>query len=481
MTAFVLALPLVRSHRTASHRAASFRPSAPPRCPHLHLRRCPSAVATPPDTPQTPPPNAAASDADVLPGSTDDASTSEPATDAAPDPFETVQNAFTAAVNGAFDTFYRPVRAACPLLQNAWTPTFGNYILHPTGDAAPKSVIHFLGGAFFGAVPHQLYNTLLVRLAARGHVVVATPYDLSFDYLVVADGITQGWEAVEADLATRYGPLPVIGVGHSAGAVFHALTAALFEDAMPKAGNVLISFNCRPARQAIPLYEQLIVPAARAAMAAEQSFSAGLYDRVADWPQTVERLVDESDLTPPALRTEVLPTVRQARRFVDQLLPLFRQMAVQRDDTQGDDTQGDDAKVDVSSDVASDVREFYPPPHEVCDAVERLYGVAETLVVRFENDTLDDSDDLIGVLQRCANSNYSVAELAGSHLTPLAQDGPDLAAASATFGSAFATAPLSAIGSLVGEVAGAFGLRDLAKLEVVIDEWITDGIENGRL
>lgn len=412
-----------------------------------------------------------------------------------PDPFEAAQQAVRSTVNNVFETVFRPLRAACPLLSSSWIPLHGNYILHPT--TKPKSVIHFLGGAFFGAVPHILYNSLLTRLAARGHVIVATPYDLSFDYLVVADGIVRAWESIEGDLAARYGPLPVIGIGHSAGAVFHALAAALFDDAAPKAANVLISFNCRSAAEAIPNYTQLVAPIARAAVAAERALPDEFRTRLNNLPTYFDRLVEESILTPAAFRNEVLPTAKQSRRFVDQISPLLREIAdpFSPPHTSVSETSSTPASAESPTNAAqesqqasrvrndegrSKEREFYPPPHEICSAVERLYPVTETLIVCFENDTLDDSPQLVEVLQRCDGANHSVVQLTGSHLTPLAQDAPDFAAASATLSGGARKGLFGAIGGVAAEIVGAFGVRDLSKMEVVIDEWIDAGIAGNR-
>lgn len=428
-----------------------------------------------------------------------------------PDPFENAQQTVQTAVNSLFDAFFTPIRAACPLLSSTWTPAFDNYILYPVTDR-PKSVIHFLGGAFFGAIPHLAYNSLLRRLAARGHVIVATPYNLSFDYLPVADGVARAWEAIEADLAFRYGPLPVVGVGHSAGAVFHALTAALFDDAAPKAANILISFNCRSAADAIPNYAQLVAPIARAAVATERSLPEELRTGLQDLPNRIDRMIDDNMFTPTALRNELLPTARQGRRFIDQISPLLREIAepVEASNVAADTgvsvdggtavrsgsdsvgvgvdgsmpagaTQGTTRRQTPRPRIGGEARgerEFYPPPNEVCAAVEQLYPVAETLVIRFENDSLDDSPQLVEVLQRCDGANHSVVQLPGSHLTPLAPDAPDFAAASSAISGGVTQGLFGAVGGVIAEIVGALGARDLTNLEVVIDEWIDAGIRN---
>lgn len=420
------------------------------------------------------------------------------------DPFEAAQNALQETVDNLFNPIYTPFRAACPILSVPWQYLFGNYVLRPPAPAIPKAVLHFLGGAFFAAVPHQCYATFLSRLSARGYVIVATPYFLSFDYLPVADSIVSAWGAVEADLAAEYGPLPVIGLGHSAGAVFHALNASLFSDAAPKAGNILVSFNSRPASSAIPGYDDLVTPVARAFVNLENSLPNDIRQSINDLPQKVDSVLDQSSLTPSAVRNEVLPSARESRRFIEQVAPILRQIATY-------DGVPTDGQADNTEDIASTdsgrtafaspfwrtgkkkLREFDPSPTEVRAVIEKLYAVEETLVVQFNNDTLDDSDDLLNALRVNANgANFSVVQLSGSHVTPLTQDGPNMGAATAAAArSDGGTVPRvfnslvgsigTAIGSVAAEVLGAIGIRDLINLENVIDNWVDAAISSGKI
>lgn len=475
------------------------------------------------------------------------------APDQQPDPFDSAQQVIRSTLNTAFNVFFNPVRSACPILSSAWTPAYGNFILHPPEGTPPKSVIHFLGGAFFGAVPQQLYHTLLARLCARGHVVVATPYNLNFDYVNLAERVAHAWEAVESDLAFRYGPLPVIALGHSGGALLHAITASLFDDAAPKAGAILVSFNCRSAADAIPSYAQVVAPTARSVVAAADALPPHVVRDALDWPARFDAAVRDAPITPEALRDVLLPAATQARRFVEQVPPLFVQIArpdadtgaewgVAEGATQGSANGGDAQGVSsgTSRRGAADgvarataaafaaafggaratdesLRDFYPPPDDVYGALRTLYPVNETLVVQFENDTLDDSPQLADALRERAThraeepvedgdgvdgggvddnaarrrgsiDGVTYVEMSGTHLTPLAQEAPDIAAAvrSTTAelglpgGAGVADGVMGAVGGVMGEVVSALGLRDLVKLEKVIDEWVDTNIADGR-
>jgi len=81
-----------------------------------------------------------------------------------------------------------------------WEELHGNYILRPQ-QPQPRALIHFLGGALLGAAPQLTYRYLLERLSSRGYLIVATPYQLSFDHLTTCDEIIDRFELVAPELA----------------------------------------------------------------------------------------------------------------------------------------------------------------------------------------------------------------------------------------------------------------------------------------
>jgi hypothetical protein len=52
-----------------------------------------------------------------------------------------------------------------------WKEMEGCWVLRPPNDAAPKCLVHFIGGSFVGAAPQLAYRPLLEALAARGALV----------------------------------------------------------------------------------------------------------------------------------------------------------------------------------------------------------------------------------------------------------------------------------------------------------------------
>ena len=88
---------------------------------------------------------------------------------------------------------------------------------------------------------------------------MATPYQLSFDHLTTCDEIIDKFERVAPMLAREYGAVPVVGVGHSCGSLLHVLITSLFPDT-PRAANALLSYNNKGVGEAVPFFEELIVP-----------------------------------------------------------------------------------------------------------------------------------------------------------------------------------------------------------------------------
>jgi hypothetical protein len=104
-----------------------------------------------------------------------------------------------------------------------------------------------------------LHLRMLEKLANNGFLIVSTPFTLSFDYIDTCDDIITRFERIAPTLAQQYGPIPVIGVGHSCGSLLHLLITTLFPDT-PRAANVLISYNNKGVKEAVPFFEEVVTP-----------------------------------------------------------------------------------------------------------------------------------------------------------------------------------------------------------------------------
>ena len=294
-----------------------------------------------------------------------------------------------------------------------WQSIGGNYVLFPAENIdnnsaeskQPIGVIHFLGGAFVGAAPHLSYRYLLEELCAAGYIIVATPYRLDLDYVRSCDDILSKFDNVAIKLVSKYGYLPVIGLGHSCGALLQTLITSLFPDA-PRAVNILISFNNRPVSSAIPAFEEVILPISQQIMS-DNTQSKNFRETVATIRNTFDNVFDmyaSSPLLPQILKDELIPAVKNALEIADQIPPLLKTFA-------------------------NGKTEFIPSPIDTKEVCRRMYRARRTLLIQFENDSLDESDEIEKVLKEAntimrmkrpmVEMQVIMRKMTGTHLTPL--------------------------------------------------------------
>ena len=193
---------------------------------------------------------------------------------------------------------------------------------------------------------------------------------MSFDYLALCERVLADFEPAHAALTEEYGALPLVGVGHSCGALLHVLICSLFAGgggvaSVPRAANALVSFNNKRAADAIPFFATLVAPVASGVAAsplpAAVASARGRLDALADEPAaaaaaTARRLRDGGAGGVP------LAAARQLFPLVEQLPELLREI--------------DDGRAD-----------FEPTPDETPRA-GALYAARRTLAVRFDDDAL---------------------------------------------------------------------------------------------
>jgi hypothetical protein len=292
-------------------------------------------------------------------------------------------------------------------LSGRWIEDSGNYLLPPSNGQV-VGVIHFLGGAFVGAAPHLTYRYLLENLAERGYLIVATPYRLAFDYITTCDEILTKFDAVGVKLANMYGAVPVIGLGHSCGALLQTLITSLFPEA-PRAVNILISFNNRAVDAAIPLFEEVVIPLSEQVMGPSDE-SAGVREAVKIGRVLFNQALDNlasSALAPKFVMNDIVPFIQQSLEIVDQFPPLLQM-------------------------IAQGTREFDPSPKDTAEICKRMYRVRSTLLVKFENDNLDDTEAIQRTLREANDAmkkksperemDVDFKLMSGTHLTPLTQN-----------------------------------------------------------
>ncbi|KAG0467737.1 hypothetical protein HPP92_019317 [Vanilla planifolia] len=140
-------------------------------------------------------------------------------------------------------------------------------VVPPPAGRQPLAVVKFLGGAFVGAAPELSYSLLIELLSKEGFLIVSVPYGVTFDHSAAAREVYERFHTCfdrlissgvpDSDLTgSELDGLPLYSVGHSNGALLQMLVGSYFPDKIPKA-NVVISFNNKPASQAVPYFEQV--------------------------------------------------------------------------------------------------------------------------------------------------------------------------------------------------------------------------------
>lgn len=286
-----------------------------------------------------------------------------------------------------------------------WKEVAGNFVSYPPDIESnpPRGIIHFLGGAFVGAAPHFTYRYLLDALCDNGYIVVTTPYRLAFEYVPICTGVLSKFDIVAAELSAKFGPLPVIGAGHSCGALLQTIIAS--ELNVTRAANVLISFNNKPAAEAIPNFDDQVAPISKLLMGTDNPNAVGARDAITAARNIFDGLLESvgtSEAAPQVVKNELVPAVKQGLEVADQI-------------------------PDLLASIAAGTSEFTPTPKETREIARNQYRVNRTFVLQFENDAIDESPEIAGILRQASmeSSNEMEVELkviGGTHVTPLTQN-----------------------------------------------------------
>ncbi|KAK7261007.1 hypothetical protein RIF29_27310 [Crotalaria pallida] len=279
-------------------------------------------------------------------------------------------------------------------------------VIPPTlSRAKPRAIIKFLGGAFIGAVPEVTYGYLTELLAKEGFLIVVVPYNVTFDHTQAAKQVYERFQTCLDSLLTSGLPqanlspaqledLPLFSVGHSNGALLQLLTGSYFSEKIPKA-NAIISYNNRPATEAVPFFEQL-GPAVSQVMPVVEATPVYSMARNASG-DAWKILLDAAGSIIQETEQEILNSIT---KFVDQLPSVLNEV-----------TQG--------------VSEFKPTPSENRDCFKSSYNVEHTLLVKFNSDTIDETDVLEETLKPRVESfggTLEKVQLNGNHITPCIQE-----------------------------------------------------------
>lgn len=268
-----------------------------------------------------------------------------------------------------------------------WSRVDDAYVLAPAGRA--RGVAHFCGGAFVGASPQVTYSEFCETLCREGEVIViATPIAMGLDHLRVADEAWQRYERCARTLRKTvegFDELPVYGIGHSFGSLVTVLIASRYET--NRRGNALMSFNNKPATDAIPLFADVLAPGLRGL--------SPILDAANKSPlRTLQRSADAQ------LREFAPPLVQEVLPILDTLEPVILEIADGR-------------------------AEFTPTPAESAKLVQKYYSTRKNLLIKFVDDTIDETSALAATLAGAAAADdidLTVRTRAGDHVFPLWRD-----------------------------------------------------------
>ena len=141
--------------------------------------------------------------------------------------------------------------SACVSMALEWEECGGCQVLRPQ-QGRPRAMVHFLGGVAVSPAPQVAYRHLLEQLSERGYLVVATPYTVDFDYGKPVAEIRDKFDTARALLGEEFEELPLLGLGHSLGALMQTLLYcqhAPYTEAC--AGLALVSWNNKPVSGAL--------------------------------------------------------------------------------------------------------------------------------------------------------------------------------------------------------------------------------------
>ncbi|GKA02040.1 alpha/beta hydrolase fold protein [Tanacetum coccineum] len=244
---------------------------------------------------------------------------------------------------------------------------------------------------------------LLGVLANEGYLIISVPYNVTFDHSQAAREVFERFHSClnslltyglpsDALLAAELVDIPLYSVGHSNGALLQVLSGSYFSDKLPKA-NAIISYNNRPATEAVPYFEQLGPLVSQMMPMVEASPVSSMAKSAADaW----KALLDTAEAMAPDYDPETRVSLD---KFVDQLPSVFNQ-------------------------VAQGISEFKPTPTENRECCKNSYNVPKTLLVKFNTDAIDETDLLEETLRPrvvAIGGTLDIVSLSGNHITPCIQ------------------------------------------------------------
>lgn len=321
----------------------------------------------------------------------------------------------------------------------------------------PTAVIHFVGGSFIGAAPDLFYGYLIKLLVERGFLVVATLFDVTFDYVAMAATVQGRFSSCLELLCQRGLPsaglppgevseLPVFAAGHSMGALVIALIATqegLASSFGAPQGNIVISYTNRRVSYVAQNADQM-GPALAQLRGALQT---GLASAPGILLAAAEQVLEAVERSSSSLQEYINPSAEEPLlRFAHAFTPIV-------------------------SDVLDGRPDYFPSPEENLERISRSYSVPTSLLIQCTGDPIEDSPALEAALRKRVTDagepliRVQRAVVPGTHFTPLAQD--------PTWSVGDVFSPTDAAAAAAKSAA----LSDIRNLVRVAANWVEDEIK----
>jgi hypothetical protein len=316
----------------------------------------------------------------------------------------------TAVGAGVYKVYFDDTLMDPQQLELDWEPCDDGTVvlLPPPYVSAPKSVIHFVGGTFFGSSPKLWYRTLLEGIVrTTSSVVIATPVPVTLlrnplHHVRISRQLQRQFQTAYVNVVQdEYGMdeltnVPIVGMGHSLGARLLTVLATLSppkdkKKIPPYKSYILMSFTNYGSAASIPGIQSLLSQSRR--LENDNKNNNQGYNNNNNKRRRKD--YDDDDMDEDDEEWEEL---------MQDLTSAWREQA---------------ARVKTALTPASKELEFYPSPDQLWQALkdDGRYTIPNTLVIQFDQDVIDQSPRLTDCLLESTDIFY--CRLKGSHLTPV--------------------------------------------------------------
>lgn len=303
-------------------------------------------------------------------------------------------------------------------------------VLFPTSpEPTPKSIIHFIGGFLAGSAVSITYSTILQELADNGHIIVATPMPISKDHAKISADVSKMFTRCYNDyltpiLGSSIKIVPVISMSHSLGGKLSALLISRKEDrkiAPSRKASVFISFNNYGFSESIKLSiseaTKLYPDVGKVVDAIRNDNVQNIVDNFMKNSNTGSITDIFNNAVKQSSNNIKSATIRSGlgAEVSDIINNVVGKELTKIGEIINDQTTKAAEKV-KNIDVDKDF-EFNPSPDETWDIIRTGYNVQKNVLIKFDQDSIDQSLDLAMRLKQ-RGCDIKVISLAGNHLTP---------------------------------------------------------------